>query len=119
MTTTTTTCSTACWQAKEPSCSCSCGSRNHGIAQRGGAAPRMKRDGEQRYVLVGTYPRTPPGGTSLAWAAYRDIKAEHRENPVARRINYSHPTARQQRWPEFQGMAWGLWVPVELVEVTA
>lgn len=48
------TCGDACWHAREEICRCSCGGANHGILNRGGAAPKRtcKIDG-QFYELAG------------------------------------------------------------------
>lgn len=46
------TCGQNCWEAKETSCRCECGGRNHGINLRGGNAIRTMRSGGVRYELV-------------------------------------------------------------------
>ncbi len=51
---TTQTCGEACWHAREEVCRCSCGGRNHGCLNHGGAQPeRTAKIGGFRYKLAG------------------------------------------------------------------
>lgn len=55
---TTQTCGEACWHAREDVCRCSCGGRNHGCLNHGGAKPERtaKIDGQQyRLLAVGLH----------------------------------------------------------------
>ena len=62
---TMTTCSDACWYAREDTCRCQCGGANHGILRDGdGEQPaRTRLVGQDRFTLVAVIPGYRPAAT--------------------------------------------------------
>jgi hypothetical protein len=113
------TCGDACWHAKDEICRCSCGGKNHGILNRGGAMPtRTRKIGGEFYELAGIAPsygmaqeevrlvtnQRFPGLDMYGYGEWRD----EANAPVIAQ----HATESQNKWPEVaavEGDAYIIW----------
>ena len=107
---TLTTCSIACWLAREPECSCSCGGKSHGIMLQDGAEQPRRNCMIQgfRYVLAGVDSARPVERQDYAWR--RSLDAETRatfgrhnlyRNEIASLTWIKKASAAQlEKWPE-------------------
>ena len=109
------TCSTACWEAREEICRCSCGGRNHGIAKQGQRGPRTCKAGRARYELVAVVARSDKP-YQLATDMSEAATGERQRGNFSMRPNWGPPplfavepsTRAQQKWPEV-GQAFAGW----------
>ena len=120
---TTATCGDGCWHAREEVCRCSCGGRNHGILNRGGAMPkRTSRADQNLYELVAVIPgpqageawinamrRTDQAITDIITERFPDLdsfaygaygRAGKLRPVIDRKVSDS-----QKKWPEVQAVA--------------
>ena len=107
---TLTTCSIACWLAREPECSCSCGGKSHGIMLRDGAEQPRRNCMIQgfRYVLAGVDSARPVETMDYQWR--RSLDAEARASFGRHHIYRNEPSsltwikkataAQLEKWPE-------------------
>lgn len=114
---TTTTCNEACWRAKEESCSCSCGGKNHGCLKQefddnGEALPRPPRQ-MRKYDHVYTLHSIHATGGD-AWRITQAYKAEHHTAQGVYRGRHwtlvgvaafdARATESQMKWEELKGL---------------
>jgi len=128
------TCGQNCWEAKEQSCRCECGGRNHGINLRGGNAIRTMRSGGVRYELVsvGNYKDLQKNveqmirDLEVAAGTLRLVDGEYYSKSIGSdqwfRSGYVHPTkynsGRGEYLLKFASMAQCLkWKELEYFEV--
>lgn len=107
---TMTTCSIACWLAREPECSCSCGGKSHGIMLQDGSEQPRRNCMIQgyRYVLAGVDSGRPIDRLDFDWR--RSLDAETRatfgrhkiyRNEAASLVWIKKASAAQlEKWPE-------------------
>lgn len=88
------TCGDACWHAREEVCRCSCGGKNHGILNRGGAQPARTCKIESLYELVGVIPGRADGE---CW------------NDVFKRIDAERNRITDERFPGIDYYGYGAW----------
>ena len=88
MTMTMTTCSDACWYAREDVCRCNCGGKNHGVLRSGkGEQPaRTRRVKHARYELIAVF-----GGGE-------DSESEARDYIMGRLEDMGVERARGKAW---------------------
>ena len=114
------TCGTACWQAREKVCKCSCGGANHGVMKMdngdGKQPQRMAKIDSYRYVLhaVGHYDRLKETVEGLLRrGGYMDITQYSKGGTVYHKnweanvqgspVRVQHPSRqRLDSWPELK-----------------
>ena len=109
------TCGTACWEAREDVCRCSCGGRNHGIARQGARGPRTCKAGSARYELVAVVAESD-NPYKMADELSKEVTGERQWRGYTMRPKWGRPplfavqpcTKAQQAWAEV-GQAFSGW----------
>lgn len=88
------TCGTACWEAHEDVCRCSCGGANHGILRRDPSAPQPARTAKIGGILYGL------AGVGVGFTAMQPYTGYRVNGDRGDKAYVKSATASQLKWPE-------------------